>query len=787
MKKYLSCSLTSVLSLVMVASVAQAQTATPPVVQLSQKVNSIAAAQQATTGGAPGQVLTKKSSNDYDFSWTTPTATAAATVDRLTTPRTIGITGDVTSSVSFDGSANVSSLATLTNVNSNVGTFGSASAIPVITADSKGRITSISTVAANATSSGGGVSQFKNLSDVTGLTTTANSIQLFGITTNASNVITGLQYNTTTAFSNGASNAGNLIRLNTNGLLDSTLFPTTIVSNTTGSAARLATSRTLTTVGDVTSSLSFDGSANASATATLSTVNSTVGTFGSSSYTPVITVDNKGRVTNISTVITSGGGGGGGAVSNGLPSGGMIGQILKKNSNADYDTSWLSLGSAGLASTGTSGATLGYLNGANIWSGIQTHTAPILTAPATTAGAGINIPTATAAPLSPNKGDIWSGNGAIVNYYDGAATRNFAFLDSNITGNAASATIANKLTTPRIIANTGDVTSSASFDGSTNISSATTLATVNANVGTYGSATAIPVITVNAKGLVTAVTTTTAATGSGASSGGVNSANVQVFNYTGASQTWNKPAGAKAVYVWAVAGGNGGGGGGDNNSGGGGGGNGGAGGGVNEATIPAVVLSDTVTISVGNGGAGGSFSRNSSYTGFVGENGGLSSFGTYLTAFAGAGYTPSISNIQAGGSGGIASNNCSTGGQSIGAAGGGGGGGTTGSGQGYAGCAGGIGSVKRGILVSAAGGGAPPYSYSGNNGDSGVANVGINETNAGGGGGGGSGTANSGGAGRGGNGATPGGGGGGGGGGYLAAGGTGGNGAPGRVVVITYF
>ena len=49
---------------------------------------------------------------------------------------------------------------------------------------------------------------------------------------------------------------------------------------------------------------------------------------------------------------------------------------------------------------------------------------------------------------------------------------------------------------------TGDVTASAD-------SNATTLATVNANVGTFGSATAAPSVTVNGKGLVTAVTTNT--------------------------------------------------------------------------------------------------------------------------------------------------------------------------------------------------------------------------------------------------------------------------------------
>jgi hypothetical protein len=53
----------------------------------------------------------------------------------------------------------------------------------------------------------------------------------------------------------------------------------------------------------------------------------------------------------------------------------------------------------------------------------------------------------------------------------------------------------------------GDVDGSASVTNLGNTTVTVTLDTVNSNVGTFGSATAVPVITVNAKGLVTAVTT----------------------------------------------------------------------------------------------------------------------------------------------------------------------------------------------------------------------------------------------------------------------------------------
>jgi hypothetical protein len=72
---------------------------------------------------------------------------------------------------------------------------------------------------------------------------------------------------------------------------------------------------------------------------------------------------------------------------------------------------------------------------------------------------------------------------------------------------SATAGEALKLTTPRTITTTGDASYSVSFDGSANVSAEITLATVNGSVGSFGSASSIPAITVNAKGQVTAVST----------------------------------------------------------------------------------------------------------------------------------------------------------------------------------------------------------------------------------------------------------------------------------------
>ncbi len=76
-----------------------------------------------------------------------------------------------------------------------------------------------------------------------------------------------------------------------------------------------------------------------------------------------------------------------------------------------------------------------------------------------------------------------------------------ATISGSIDGNASTAT---KLATARTFSITGDAAGSASFDGSANASIVLTLANSGATAGTYGSATQVGQVTVDAKGRVTA-------------------------------------------------------------------------------------------------------------------------------------------------------------------------------------------------------------------------------------------------------------------------------------------
>lgn len=111
-------------------------------------------------------------------------------------------------------------------------------------------------------------------------------------------------------------------------------------------------------------------------------------------------------------------------------------------------------------------------------------------------GAGLTVAGANASFTYTQANDRWNLNKDLV----------VANVYGDLKGNADTAT---KWATPRNLSLTGDATATlTSVDGSAAVSAALTLATVNNNTGSFGDATTVPTITVNAKGLVTAVTTT---------------------------------------------------------------------------------------------------------------------------------------------------------------------------------------------------------------------------------------------------------------------------------------
>ena len=112
------------------------------------------------------------------------------------------------------------------------------------------------------------------------------------------------------------------------------------------------------------------------------------------------------------------------------------------------------------------------------------------------------------------------------------------------TGNAATATA---LATGRTIAITGDLAyTSPTFDGTGNVTAAGTLATV-ATPGSTGSSTAIPIITINAKGLTTSISTAAVVAPAGTLTGATLASGVTASSLTSLGTIANLTATAGTV------------------------------------------------------------------------------------------------------------------------------------------------------------------------------------------------------------------------------------------------
>lgn len=126
------------------ATLTYPNTSTSVSIAFPATAGTLALTSQLTSG-----TVTNVSSADANATVATPTTTPVITIvsaPKLATARTIGtLTGDATTAgSSFDGTANNTNALTLATVNSNVGSFGSATQSLSITANGKGLITAIS-------------------------------------------------------------------------------------------------------------------------------------------------------------------------------------------------------------------------------------------------------------------------------------------------------------------------------------------------------------------------------------------------------------------------------------------------------------------------------------------------------------------------------------------------------------------------------------------------------------------------------------------------------------------
>lgn len=490
----------------------------------------------------------------------------ASTATKWATARNLSLTGDATATLlSVDGSAAVSAAITLATVNSNVGSFGNTTTIPVITVNAKGLVTAVSTASISTTLNVAGSTGTGTISLATDTLTIAGGTGVTSSYNNTSKTTTlsigqavgttdNVTFNNVTV--NGSLNSDDITAANI-----SVAGNATITGNLTVQGTTTTINSTTLAVGDVNIVLAKDAVTAAGANGAGLTVNgpTTAATF---TYTSADDRWNLNKDLNVGTVYGALVGNAATATKlatartiNGVSFDGSANiTITAANTNALTIGSGLSgtsyNGSAAVtiavdstvalrADTHYIGTTAVALNRASAnqaLTGILSVALPgatsgtITVTPAAVAGTtAITIP-ATSGTLitSGDTGTVTNAmlagsiaNGKLTNSSVtvgttaialGASSTTLAGLTSvtsssfvgALSGNASTAST---LATARSITASGDASWTVSFDGSAAVSAALTLATVNSNIGAFGSATSIPTITVNAKGLVTAVTT----------------------------------------------------------------------------------------------------------------------------------------------------------------------------------------------------------------------------------------------------------------------------------------